>query len=128
MRKKRILIIDDDTYLLKLLHKRLEYSGFQCFEAPSIERGLLLLESLRPDLVIVDIMFPSEGLDGSSFIHLVKERMKLYSEKPPILVLSSIHDKEVINYMLESGANAYLCKPFKPEELLATINEYLRRA
>ena len=126
--KRVILIIDDDCAFQLLLHKRLEASGFECFHALSIKNGIKVLDEIKPDLILLDIVFEGDTYDASDFLRLVRDHiLTTRKEVPPILIISSVHDKEVVSNLLSSGASAYIGKPYEPAALLSIIKEYVRK-
>jgi len=116
-----ILIVDDDRKLTAMLCELLETEGFACSSAPSGERGLLLVEEQRPDLVVLDVMMPGE--DGISML----ARLRQTSDVPVVMLTAMGEDEDRIRG-LEAGADDYLAKPFQPRELLLRIRAVLKRA
>ncbi len=125
--KRIILIIDDDCAFQLLLHKRLEASGYECFHAISIQSGINVLENIKPELILLDIVFEGDTYDASDFLKLVRNHILTQKEVPPILIISSVHDKEVVSNLLSNGASAYIGKPYEPAALLSIIKEYVRK-
>ena len=117
---QKILVIDDDEKLNELLKNYLSDFGFQVLSATHPERGLQLLASRKPDLVILDVMLP----EMSGFE--VCKRIRQDSDVPVIMLTArgEIMDRVV---GLELGADDYLPKPFEPRELVARIQTVLRR-
>lgn len=117
---KKVLIVDDDAKLRKLLREYLEDYGFQVL---TLEDGLSVLETLKtesPDIVILDIMLPKK--DG---LEVLKE-IRTEFDVPVIMLTAKGEDADRI-VGLELGADDYLPKPFNPRELLARIRAVLRR-
>lgn len=117
-----VLVIDDDTRLRRLLKKYLSENNFSVIEAPSADDALPLLNLLRPDIVIMDMMMP--GTDGCE----MTKRLREQGNNLPILMLTAMHDADNRIGGLESGVDDYLCKPFEPRELLLRIHNILRRS
>lgn len=118
--KNKILIIDDDPKLNDLLNSYLHKFGFESISAIHPHEGLKLVDSEKPDLVILDVMMPD--MDG---FEVCKEIRK--GNNIPIIMLTArgeLTDKVV---GLELGADDYLSKPFEPRELVARIQTVLRR-
>jgi len=118
---KRILVIDDDPELVKLVEYSLIREGYEVYKAYDGQEGLRKAESLQPDLVILDIMMP--GVDGWKVCRRLRENSDI-----PILMLTAKGKEEDIVRGLDSGADDYLTKPFGIKELQARVRAILRRA
>jgi len=116
----RILVIDDDEKLNELLKNYLSDFGYKVLSATHPEKGLQLIASRKPDLVILDVMLP----EMSGFE--VCKRIRQDSNVPVIMLTArgELMDRVV---GLELGADDYLPKPFEPRELVARIQTVLRR-
>lgn len=123
MSSKRILIVDDDPEIYRTLKKRLEFHGFICTSANTVENALDNLEEEKPDLVLLDLGF--SGVDGTAFLNNAHLHFSNPEDAPPILVLSCFNDQEIIEHALESGAKGYMTKPYNAQELVSTIHEFL---
>ena len=118
---QNVLIIDDDPKLLKMLQRTLAYENLNVLTATHGLEALPLVQSQRPDLIIVDWMMPK--MDGLSFI----QRLRDEENKTLILMLTARDAIENRVEGLESGADDYLVKPFAPAELVARVHAMLRR-
>lgn len=118
---QRILVIDDDTAITKLLKRGLSYEGFAVETAASGAEGLTVERERPSDLVILDVMMP--GLDG----YEVLRRLRAADERLPVLMLTAQDAPANQVQGLESGADDYVVKPFTFEVLLARIHALLRR-
>lgn len=117
----RILLIEDDQAITRVLQRGLRAHGHQVVIAESGEDGVLLAEDDTVELMLLDISLP--GLNG----HQVLERVRARRPRLPILMLTARDDlKNKIN-ALNGGADDYLTKPFAFEELLARIHAVTRR-
>lgn len=116
----KVLVIDDDERLCKLLREYLEVNGFQVFTLGDGSGVLKIIERESPDIVILDIMLP--GKDG---LEVLKEINKEYSV-PVIMLTAKGEDTDRI-IGLELGADDYIPKPFNPRELLARMRAVMRR-
>jgi len=116
----RILIIDDEPQLRKLVRVTLEAAGFEVREAEAGLHGVNETAFLKPDLVVLDLGLPD--LDGAEVVRRIRE----WSEVP-ILVLSVRDDSRDKVESLEAGADDYVTKPFDSSELVARCHALLRR-
>lgn len=117
---ERILIIEDDPAILKLLQRGLTYEGYQVDIATDGRSGLNLARNRHPDLVILDWMLP--GMDGLEVCRRLRTGGSL-----PILMLTAKDTIQDRVQGLDAGADDYLVKPFNLDELLARIRALLRR-
>ncbi len=121
MDAKRILIVDDDAELCRLLTEYLEAEGFVSSSAHDGEGGLCQALSGGFDLVILDVMLP--GANGFEVLHRIRETSMI-----PVVMLTARGDDVDRIVGLEIGADDYLAKPFLPRELVARMRAVLRRA
>lgn len=118
---KKVLVVDDDPDILKVVSAFLELENFKVFTAQSVSEAKKIFQRESPDLIILDIMLPDE-----SGLEWLKE-LKRITPLTPVLMLtakSSVSDK-VIGF--ELGADDYLAKPFEPLELVARCKALLRK-
>jgi len=118
---ERILIIEDDQAILKILQRGLAYEGYTVDTAVEGRSGLMLAREHQPDLVILDWMLP--GMDGLEVCH----RLRTSSGSVPILMLTAKDTVQDRVQGLDAGADDYLVKPFNLDELLARVRALLRR-
>ncbi len=118
----RILIVEDDKELSHITELELEHEGFSVITAFDGREGLEKIESENPDLVLLDVMLPR--LSGLEILR--KLRTEKNSSLPVILVTARGETIDKVDG-LNSGADDYITKPFKIEELLARMNAVLRR-
>lgn len=123
MSKERILVIEDDKHISKLLGYNLEKAGFDCRLASTGEEGLNFIKSYPVDLVVLDIMLP--GMDGFEVCRHLKADAKLKSV--PVIMLTAKGEEVDRIVGLELGADDYIVKPFSPRELVLRIKAVLRR-
>jgi two-component system, OmpR family, response regulator MtrA len=119
--KGRVLVVDDDTALAEMLGIVLRGEGFEpvvCFDG---EQALAQFRAVRPDLVLLDLMLP--GKDGIEVCREIRQESGV-----PIVMLTAKSDTVDVVLGLESGADDYVVKPFKPKELVARIRTRLRRS
>jgi two-component system phosphate regulon response regulator OmpR len=119
--KTRIAVVDDDLRLRDLLTRYLREQGFQVQAVPEAGALARLLERMRVDLIVLDLMLPGE--DGLS----ICRRLRGQADDVAIIMLTAKGDDVDRIVGLEVGADDYLPKPFNPRELVARINAVLRR-
>ena len=117
---ERILIIEDDQAILKLLQRGLAYEGYTVDTATDGRTGLILARDHTPDLVILDWMLP--GMDGLEVCHRLRTGGSI-----PILMLTAKDTVQDRIQGLDAGADDYMIKPFNLDELLARVRALLRR-
>jgi two-component system response regulator MprA len=117
---ERILIIEDDQQILKLLQRGLSYEGYTVDAATDGRMGLILARDHTPDLVILDWMLP--GMDGLEVCHRLRTGGSI-----PILMLTAKDTVQDRIQGLDAGADDYMIKPFNLDELLARVRALLRR-
>lgn len=117
---ERILIIEDDEEILRMLNRVLTYQGYIVHTALTGKAGLTLANQQHPDLVILDWMLPV--MDGLEVCHQLQ---KIGNQ--PILILSAKDSTQDRVEGLDTGADDYVVKPFEIDELLARIRALLRR-
>lgn len=120
MRPAKILIVDDEPHLLKLLRSNLEAAHYKVISAMDGSSALQMLEKEGADLVILDIMMP--GMDGFEVLQKIRE----FSVVPVILLTAKDQEVDVVKG-LKMGADDYVRKPFSVHELLARVEAVLRR-
>lgn len=117
---EKILVIDDDPLLLTLIQQSLEQDNYTVTTAQGGEEGLKLMEKIKPDLIILDVMMP--GVSGWEICDRVRKTSTI-----PIIMLTARGSQNDIVRGLQSGADDYLVKPFHQAELLARVSAVLRR-
>jgi len=118
--KEKILIIEDDEAIVRVLSRSLAYEGYTVYSATDGESGLAVARDTHPDLVILDWMLP--GMDGLDVCHRLRATGKV-----PILILTAKDTIQDRVQGLDAGADDYMVKPFEVEELLARVRALLRR-
>ncbi|MCD6093383.1 MAG: response regulator [Candidatus Omnitrophica bacterium] len=124
MRKKKILVVDDEEDIVELLEYNLKKEGYQVFKAMTGEEALELAKGEAPDLIILDLMLP--GLDGLEVCKILKKDTR--TDSIPIVMLTAKGEESDIIIGLELGADDYITKPFSPKVLLARVKTVLRRS
>ncbi|WP_207678444.1 response regulator [Desulfonema magnum] len=118
-----ILIIDDDQTYHVILEGYLRASGYEVIHAKDGSQGLKIMETQKPDLVLLDIQMPV--MDGFKTLELIRKK-KAFRDIPVFLLTSLVRETLKIKG-LELGADDYITKPFNREEVLARIKAALRR-
>jgi two-component system, OmpR family, alkaline phosphatase synthesis response regulator PhoP len=119
--KKRILVIEDDKHIAEALELNLEFKGYNVHTALDGLSGLKEWKSLKPDLIVLDIMLP--GMDGIS----VLRHIRLEDERIPILIISARGTEDDRVHGLQYGVDDYLAKPFNLDEFLLRVERLLLR-
>ena len=121
---KKILIIDDDENLGDLLTQYLLKNEIEAFVATTPSKGFELIKKQKPDLLILDVMLPEK--DGFEVCKEIRAKSAIYGLLPILMLTAHAEvDNRIVG--LELGADDYLSKPFEPRELLARIQNILRR-
>jgi DNA-binding response OmpR family regulator len=116
----RILIVDDEPKIVRLVVDYLEDGGFSVLTARTGDEALMRVRTDAPDLVILDLGLP--GLDGLDVTRAIRRNGEL-----PIIMLTARDDETDRIIGLELGADDYVTKPFSPRELVARVRAVLRR-
>lgn len=120
MEKKKVLIIDDDLQICKILRDYFNYENFEVFEAHDGKEGLKKINDLTPDLIILDLMLPEKnGLD-------ICRELKPHNDIPIIILSAKNRENDRIKG-LELGADDYVTKPFSPKEVVLRAKKVLER-
>ncbi len=124
MSKRKILVVDDDPTMVKLINVNLKLNNYSVIEATSGEQALDVLSEESLDLVVLDIMMP--GVDGWEVLRRIRGSSET-QEMPVILVTAKTQDSDVIRGW-ELGADEYVIKPFNPLLLVEVIKMVLDRS
>jgi two-component system, OmpR family, KDP operon response regulator KdpE len=118
--RSRILVVDDETQISRVLKTTLNSQGYEVKTAPNGEAGFDAISDWLPDLLITDLSMP--GMSGIDLCRAVRERSNI-----PIIVLSVRGEEKTKIEALDAGADDYVTKPFSVNELLARVRANLRR-
>ena len=118
--RPRVLVVDDDAALAEMLTLVLRTEGFASQVVARGDEALAAFRSFRPDVVLLDLMLP--GMDGVDVCREIRAESGV-----PIVMLTARSDTVDVVVGLESGADDYVAKPFKPKELVARIRARVRR-
>ncbi len=117
--KPRVLVVDDDSALAEMLGIVLRTDGFEPAFVPDGSRAITAFRETKPDIVLLDLMLP--GLSGLDVCRAIRAE-----SGTPIIMLTAKSDTVDVVLGLESGADDYVVKPFKPKELVARMRARLR--
>lgn len=117
MAKKKILAVDDEKHIVRLIQVNLERAGYEVSTAYDGLEALRAIEENRPDLIVLDVMMPQ--LDGFETLKRLKANPNT-AEIPVIMLTAKSQDADVFRGW-QSGVDCYLTKPFNPMELLAFV-------
>ncbi len=123
MSPARVLVVEDDPVILRLLEVNFELEGFEVLLAHDGAEGIDLARRQRPDIVISDIMMPN--VSGIELVEALKGEDATASI--PILLLSAKAQSADLKVGLEAGADDYVTKPFEPLELVDRVQALLAR-
>ena len=116
----RVLVVDDDAEILRLIRRVLQIEGFQVVTAESGEAAIQEMERQEFDLLVLDLMM--SGIDGIT----VCRQIRSFSTIPIIILTAKINVEDKVK-ALEAGADDYVTKPFSTQELVARVKAVLRR-
>ena len=120
----RILLVDDEENLVKLIEARLRYAGYDVLIARDGATGLEMARTQQPDVIILDLMLPK--LNGYEVCTMLKQDTRY--QKIPIMLCTAKGMERDKQLGLECGADAYMRKPFKPQEFLEQVSGLINAA
>lgn len=116
---KKVLVVDDANDTIELIEYRLKTNGFDVVSASSGQGALEKIKSDKPDLIIMDVMMPPPN--GFQVCRQLKDDP--HTRHIPVILLTAKSTESDQFWGMEAGADAYLTKPYNPEELLTKIND-----
>jgi DNA-binding response OmpR family regulator len=119
--RKRILIVDDEVYMLHILEFSLHMEGMEVVSASSGQEALQKISEEPPDLIILDVLMPE--MDGYEVCRRLKQEEN--TRAIPIVFLTAKDSRHDRAFGLDLGASAYITKPFSPQTLIDTIADLL---
>ncbi len=122
--KTKILVVDDEPAIRRMVGDVLSRNGYQCFEVADAAQAKAAVATFQPHLILLDWMMP--GQSGIEFARNLKRGAG--TRKIPIIMLTALDDEGEKVHGLTTGADDYVTKPFSPRELVARIGAVLRRA
>lgn len=120
--QKKILVIDDEEDMLKLLKMRFEQENFQVVTATDGVLGIKAAEQESPDLIILDIMMPN--MDGYTCLKEIRKLPKI--KDVPVVVLSGKEEEKVRDLFAFQKISGYIEKPFELDDMVAKVREVLK--
>ncbi|WP_305044620.1 response regulator [Geoalkalibacter sp.] len=120
---KKILVVDDQLTVRRLVEMTLETRGMRVLQAESGEAGIALARAGRPDLILMDIMMPG-GMDGFEAVRILRSQPE--TSACPIIMLTAKDQKTERLRAFEAGVSDYLAKPFKLSDLLQKVDNLLQ--
>ncbi len=121
--KKKIMIVDDDPDALAMMEKILSNEGYELIKVSNATEVGLKAAQMTPDLILLDFLMPE--LDGFQVCRVLRESE--LTADTPIMAVTCLSKEEEIERIFEAGADDYLAKPFKVEQLLEKTSELLKR-
>ena len=121
MNKGQILIVEDDYRSCELFKDILEADGYQILSADSGQKALKILESERPDLILMDILLPD--INGLEVVKLIKTQAEI--SKIPIIAVTALAMEKDMRKCLAAGCNDYITKPIDTIEFISKIEKCL---
>lgn len=119
-KKYKIVIAEDNTVFLMFIKFKLEKEGYQLFLAENGKKALELIEEIKPDLILTDIM-----MDFVSGLEVISHVRNVLNFTTPIIVFSASGQEEMVLKAFSLGANDFIGKPLSPNELLIRIKKLL---
>ncbi|NHZ85328.1 MAG: response regulator [Planctomycetia bacterium] len=120
--KKRILIVDDEPAVVRILSLRLKDNGYKTFTANDGYQAVKLAKDVKPDLILLDLEMPAGG-GVSTFDNL---KASFYTSSIPIIFITGVPGDEVKKLIMKLGADGFFPKPFNFVELIKKIEELLK--
>ena len=121
MAQAKVLVVDDESFIINLLKNGLAEEGFDVITASNGFDAILAVEEHQPDVVITDIMMPR--LTGLEFLRALKNNPA--TADVPVFLISAMDQAEMVQQGLKSGAVDYITKPFKISEIIGKIRHHL---
>jgi len=118
---KKVLVVDDQPHIVRLIQVNLEKEGFQVATAGDGVEGLQQAQATHPDLVILDVIMPRK--DGFQLLRELKADER-FADTPVIMLTVKTHNADIVEGLKE-GAELYLPKPFHPKELVSLVKRVL---
>ncbi|MBF0105992.1 MAG: response regulator [Deltaproteobacteria bacterium] len=122
---KHIMIVDDDPDLVHLLTERTESFGFECHGYSSIDKALMALKKIKPDLIVLNLEFAQSN--GTMFLDNIQHHLNHEDSAPPVIILNSEDDDQITDYAYDLGVTAFNSKPYNLSSLSNLLTDYMPR-
>jgi len=117
---KKILVVDDEPDILRVVVFRLKKMGYEVFSATTGKEAFSLIKEQKPDLMLLDFRLPdTDGIEISKWVRKDEEL-----KNTPIILISASSGPDILALVKEATVNEYVSKPFDPDDLLAKIQKY----
>lgn len=117
----KVLVIDDDKDIIETTGALLEFEGFTIFSADNVEDGIALIDSISPDIILLDIMFPEKKTRGFDAANEIKGK----HPNIPILAFTAINREYAFDFTKEDiNADEFINKPVETDKLVEMIRKY----
>jgi DNA-binding response OmpR family regulator len=117
----QLMLVDDDRELIRIIERTLELEGYSVNTASNGPTAIEQMKTCNPDLVLLDIMMP--GMDGYEVLQNIRKTSTV-----PVLMLTALGEVDSIEKCLQLGADGYITKPFRSDELVARVKAMIRRS
>ncbi len=123
MAKRKVLIIDDDKDIVETTGALLEFEGFEIHSSDTVEEGISMIDTVGPDIILLDIMFPEKKTRGFEAAGEIKERYPAL----PIIAFTAINREYAFDFTQEDiKADEFVNKPVETEKLIELINKLVK--
>jgi serine/threonine-protein kinase PpkA len=120
---KRVLVVEDEESIRKNIERMLSLEGFEVATAPNGQHGLVIARSMLPDIIVTDINMPV--MDGFAMLDAIRHHPEL--DRCIVIMLTAADERDSMRRGMRLGADDYLTKPFRREDLLDAINSQLKK-
>ncbi|MHB8443150.1 MAG: response regulator transcription factor [Patescibacteria group bacterium] len=128
MDKKKILVVEDEVYLVELYTEILQKAGYQVSSSYTGDEGIKLAEQEKFDLILLDLMLPSGTINGTYFLHLIKTDTEKY-HNPLVVVLTNLTSEVIVKDIFSQKADGFLMKTeLTPEQIVKEVKNYLSKS
>ena len=119
---KKILIVEDDNFLISVYSKKFSAEGYEVFQVMDGQKAFNIIKEKSPDLILLDIMLP--GINGLEILKQIQENEQ--TKKIPVIMLTNVSEKSEIDRAFSLGAKDYIIKTFfTPAEVLEKIKKHI---